>query len=63
MLTSIETFDPGSIYSSSELVLRPGCRARVTFTFSQGSAYIRKVMRIILRDGHVRGIGVVLKTF
>jgi elongation factor 1-alpha len=63
MLTSIETFDPGSIYSSSELVLRPGCRARVTFTFSQGSAYIRKGMRIILRDGHVRGIGVVLKTF
>jgi GTPase len=63
MLTSIETFDPGSIYSSSELVLRPGCRARVTFTFSQGPAYVRKGMRIILRDGHVRGIGVVLKTF
>jgi elongation factor 1-alpha len=59
-LTSIETFDPGSIYSGSEVVLRPGCRARVTFTFVQGPAYVRKGMRIILREGHVRGIGVVL---
>jgi GTPase len=62
-LTSIETLDPGSIYSSSEVVLRPGCRARVTFTFSQGPVYVRKGMRIILRDGHIRGIGVVLESF
>jgi elongation factor 1-alpha len=62
-LTSIERFDPGSVCSSSEVVLRPGCRARVTFTFIQeGPAYVRKGMRIILRDGHVRGIGVVLET-
>jgi elongation factor 1-alpha len=62
-LASIETFDPGSIYSSSEVVLRPGCKARVTFTFLQGPAYVRKGMRIVLRDGHVSGIGVVLETF
>jgi elongation factor 1-alpha len=62
-LTSIETFDPGSIYGSSEVVLRPGCRARATFTFIQGPAYVRKGMRVILRDGHVRGIGVVLDSF
>jgi elongation factor 1-alpha len=60
-LASIETFDSGSIGNGgSEMVLRPGCRARVTFLFLQGPAYVRKGMRIILRDGHVRGIGVIL---
>jgi elongation factor 1-alpha len=62
-LTSIETFDSGSICSGSEVLLRPGCRARVTFSFLQGPAYVRKGMRIILRDGRVRGIGVVLEGF
>jgi elongation factor 1-alpha len=62
-LTSIETHESGSICSGSEqVVLRPGSRARVTFLFCQGPAYVRKGMRIILRDGRVRGIGVVLES-
>jgi GTPase len=40
--------------------------SRVIFIFVQGPAYryryVRKGMRIILRDGHARGIGVVLKS-
>ena len=39
-------------------VLRPGQRARAVFSFLQGPQYIRKGMRVILREGHVRGIGI-----
>lgn len=40
-------------------VLRPGQRARAKFSFLQGPQYIRKGMRVILREGHVRGIGLI----
>lgn len=60
-LTSIEAFDASATYNASEMVLRPGCRAVVTFTFLHGE-YVRKGMRLILRDGHIRGIGVVQDT-
>lgn len=42
-----------------KLILRPGQRATATFQFLHGSQYIRKGMRVILRDGHVRGIGII----
>jgi GTPase len=61
-LLKAESLGSGSTVSSSGVVLRPGSRARVTFAFSQGPAYVRKGMRVILRDGHVRGIGVVVST-
>jgi elongation factor 1-alpha len=46
-----------------DMVLRPGQRAQVKFEFVHCRAnYIRKGMRVMLRDGHVRGIGIITKT-
>jgi len=61
-LVDIEATDSRVPSSEPELVLRPGCRARVTFAFTQGPEYVRKGMRIILRDGHVRGVGIIRET-
>jgi elongation factor 1-alpha len=49
------------------MVLRPGQRAQVKFAFVNSSparagTYIRKGMRVMLRDGLVRGIGIVTQT-
>lgn len=41
----------------SSSVLRPGQRATATFSFPAGPQYVRSGMRIIFRDGHVRGFG------
>ena len=48
--------------NGSLLVLRPGDRARVKFQVVGCPVYVRKGMRIILRDGHVRAVGTVLET-
>mmetsp|Transcript_1273 Transcript_1273/g.1687 ORF Transcript_1273/g.1687 Transcript_1273/m.1687 type:complete len:474 (-) Transcript_1273:336-1757(-) len=40
-------------------VLRPGQRARAKFSFLQGPQYVRQGMRVILREGLVRGIGII----
>uniref|UniRef100_A0A7S4HIF4 Elongation factor Tu, chloroplastic n=1 Tax=Odontella aurita TaxID=265563 RepID=A0A7S4HIF4_9STRA len=40
-------------------VVRPGCKARVTFEFLHRPEHIREGMRVIFRDSHVRGIGVI----
>lgn len=48
---------------SDESVLRPGNRATVRFEFLNRPEYIRKGMRVVLRDGHVRGVGVVKEVF
>ena len=40
-------------------VLRPGQRAIATFAFSAGPQYVRSGMRIIFRDGHIRGFGII----
>lgn len=40
-------------------VLRPGMIATVTFEFVNRPEYLRKGMRLLMRDGHVRGVGVV----
>jgi GTPase len=46
-----------------DMVLRPGQRAQVKFAFVDSRAnYIRKGMRVMLRDGHVRGIGIITQT-
>lgn len=41
------------------IVLRPGSRAKVKFEFSQRPEYIRPGMRMLFRDGRVRGVGIV----
>ena len=40
-------------------VLRPGSRARVRFEFVQRPEYIRPGMRMLFRDGRVRGVGLI----
>jgi len=42
-----------------EIVLRPGCRAKVRFEFAQRPEYIRTGMRMLFRDGTVRGVGII----
>lgn len=41
------------------IVLRPGSRAKVRFEFAQRPEYIRAGMRMLFRDGRVRGVGIV----
>jgi len=41
------------------IVLRPGSRAKVRFEFAQRPEYIRPGMRMLFRDGRVRGVGMV----
>eukprot|EP00547_Thalassionema_nitzschioides_P001143 CAMPEP_0194211860 /NCGR_PEP_ID=MMETSP0156-20130528/11274_1 /TAXON_ID=33649 /ORGANISM="Thalassionema nitzschioides, Strain L26-B" /LENGTH=672 /DNA_ID=CAMNT_0038939543 /DNA_START=20 /DNA_END=2038 /DNA_ORIENTATION=+ len=41
------------------VVLRPGSRAKVRFEFATRPEYIRPGMRMLFRDGRVRGIGVI----
>mmetsp|Transcript_5549 Transcript_5549/g.7995 ORF Transcript_5549/g.7995 Transcript_5549/m.7995 type:complete len:714 (+) Transcript_5549:1019-3160(+) len=41
------------------VVLRPGCRAKVRFEFAKRPEYIRAGMRMLFRDGRVRGVGIV----
>lgn len=55
----------GSVVHDSEgggnenVVVRPGSRAKMTFRFKMRREYIRPGMRILFRDGHVRGCGVI----
>jgi GTPase len=41
------------------IVLRPGSRAKVRFQFAQRPEYVRPGMRILFRDGRIRGVGLV----
>eukprot|EP00557_Chaetoceros_sp_GSL56_P001191 CAMPEP_0176491218 /NCGR_PEP_ID=MMETSP0200_2-20121128/8310_1 /TAXON_ID=947934 /ORGANISM="Chaetoceros sp., Strain GSL56" /LENGTH=728 /DNA_ID=CAMNT_0017888623 /DNA_START=96 /DNA_END=2282 /DNA_ORIENTATION=+ len=41
------------------IVLRPGSRAKVRFEFAQRPEYVRPGMRMLFRDGRVRGVGLV----
>mmetsp|Transcript_14628 Transcript_14628/g.33898 ORF Transcript_14628/g.33898 Transcript_14628/m.33898 type:complete len:692 (+) Transcript_14628:1765-3840(+) len=43
----------------NEIVLRPGCRAKVRFEFARRPEYVRPGMRMLFRDGRVRGVGLV----
>ncbi|GMI44608.1 hypothetical protein TrCOL_g343 [Triparma columacea] len=42
-----------------DLILRPGCRAMVLFEFGKRPEYIRPGMRMLFRDGRVRGVGII----
>jgi GTPase len=51
-----------SQYASNEenhIVLRPGSRAKVRFEFAQRPEYVRPGMRMLFRDGRVRGVGII----
>jgi len=39
------------------IVLRPGSRAKVRFEFAKRPEYIRPGMKMLFRDGRVRGVG------
>lgn len=41
------------------IVLRPGSRAKVRFEFAQRPEYVRPGMRMLFRDGRVRGVGII----
>eukprot|EP00545_Synedropsis_sp_CCMP1620_P006958 CAMPEP_0119013450 /NCGR_PEP_ID=MMETSP1176-20130426/8455_1 /TAXON_ID=265551 /ORGANISM="Synedropsis recta cf, Strain CCMP1620" /LENGTH=694 /DNA_ID=CAMNT_0006966541 /DNA_START=84 /DNA_END=2168 /DNA_ORIENTATION=- len=41
------------------IVLRPGSRAKVRFEFAKRPEYVRPGMRMLFRDGRVRGVGIV----
>jgi len=41
------------------IALRPGSRAKVRFEFAQRPEYIRAGMRMLFRDGRVRGVGII----
>lgn len=43
----------------NEIVLRPGSRAKVRFEFVKRPEYVRPGMRMLFRDGRVRGVGLV----
>jgi elongation factor 1-alpha len=44
---------------NDSIILRPGSRARVTFVFCKRPEFVRPGMRLLFRDGRVRGIGII----
>jgi elongation factor 1-alpha len=49
----------GDYDTSNGVVLRPGSRAKVRFEFAKRPEYIRPGMRMLFRDGRVRGVGII----
>mmetsp|Transcript_19672 Transcript_19672/g.41257 ORF Transcript_19672/g.41257 Transcript_19672/m.41257 type:complete len:770 (+) Transcript_19672:94-2403(+) len=49
----------GAKHDSEGIVLRPGSRAKVRFEFAKRPEYLRPGMRMLFRDGRVRGVGIV----
>lgn len=60
-LQDFETYSSNAepLPQTEKMVLRPGQRANASFNFLGGPQHIRTGMRIIFRDGHVRGIGMI----
>jgi len=46
-------------FEEDGIVLRPGSRAKVRFEFAKRPEYIRPGMRMLFRDGRVRGVGII----
>jgi len=49
----------GAKHDAEGIVLRPGSRAKVRFEFAKRPEYIRTGMRMLFRDGRVRGVGII----
>jgi len=47
------------VEEENTIVLRPGSRAKVRFEFAQRPEYVRPGMRMLFRDGRVRGVGII----
>jgi elongation factor 1-alpha len=67
MVENIELLDDASMGNCSldaggEVVVRPGNRAKITFRFLKRQEFIRPGMRMLFRDGHVRGVGIITRT-
>jgi elongation factor 1-alpha len=43
----------------NSIVLRPGSRAKIRFEFAKRPEYVRPGMRMLFRDGRVRGVGII----
>lgn len=52
--------DDDSEDGMKNIVLRPGSRAKVRFEFAKRPEYIRPGMKMLFRDGRVRGVGKVI---
>lgn len=52
--------DDDSEDGMKSIVLRPGSRAKVRFEFAKRPEYIRPGMKMLFRDGRVRGVGKVI---
>mmetsp|Transcript_15398 Transcript_15398/g.18745 ORF Transcript_15398/g.18745 Transcript_15398/m.18745 type:complete len:465 (+) Transcript_15398:175-1569(+) len=50
-----------SSFDEHSATIRPGHRAKVTFRFLQRPEFIRTGMKMLFRDGHIRGVGIVTK--
>mmetsp|Transcript_33247 Transcript_33247/g.49545 ORF Transcript_33247/g.49545 Transcript_33247/m.49545 type:complete len:480 (-) Transcript_33247:603-2042(-) len=61
-MTSVATFDGAGIENEDETILRAGSIAKVHFQFQKRPEHVRKGMRMLFRDGQVRGVGVVTGT-
>eukprot|EP00934_Nitzschia_sp_Nitz4_P001345 Nitzschia sp. Nitz4//scaffold1_size375055//299068//301362//NITZ4_000317-RA/size375055-augustus-gene-0.691-mRNA-1//1//CDS//3329541168//1345//frame0 len=57
--TALESTHSMLYGEENEFVLRPGCRAKVRFEFAQRPEYVRPGMRMLFRDGRVRGVGLI----
>ena len=58
----IESFEILSNHTSVEFI-KPGDTSIINFRFSFRPEYIRKGMRLVFRDGNVKGVGSILETF
>ena len=67
VVEAIETISSGSNPSEDcggkgSEILRPGDMSIITFRFAHRAEYIRENMRIMFRDGKVKGVGVITAT-
>eukprot|EP00977_Amphora_coffeiformis_P018780 scaffold6717_cov160-Amphora_coffeaeformis.AAC.8 len=66
-LVDFESVDGHQVVASKDddedIVLRPGQTARVHFRLIHGTYYVRPGMRVVLRNGNVRGVGKIVETF
>lgn len=64
-IESVEVMEGSNGYSTvdafGEPIIRPGCRAKIVFRFMQRKEFVRTGMRVLFRDGHLRGCGVIIR--
>jgi len=57
--TNNDSGDNDNAAAADGIVLRSGSRAKVRFEFAQRPEYIRAGMRMLFRDGAIRGVGII----